>query len=157
VKVSRKKDVNFTRTVRTDGISTFRLKDKLFFFLVVDDPGTSNSSGSPGSDQTDLFTWGGVSSDGRWFTDMLMVTTTVGMFDWILGDTSNLWPAVSLDSELVVSSASLQHWLVDSSTTGDESEHGSVLGSVELFDSGWKLDSGFAGVGVVGDDGAVST
>jgi len=129
---------------------------KLFFLFVVDNPGTSDSSGSSGGNETDLFTWRSVSPDGGWFTDMLMVTTTVGMFDWILGDTSNLWPAVSLDSELVVSSASLQHWLVDSSTTGDESEHGSVLGSVELFDSGWKLDSGFAGVGVVGDDGAVS-
>jgi len=31
------------------------------------------------------------------------------------------------------------------------------LGSVELFDSGGKLDSGFAGVGVVGDDGAMNT
>lgn len=146
--------------MRTDGISTVRLneldKNCLFFFLVVDDPGTSNSSGSPGSDQTDLFTWRSVSPDGRWFTDMLMITTTVGMFDWILGDTSNLWPTVPLDSELVVSSSGFQHRFIDSSTTGDETEHGSVLGSVELFDSGRKLDSGFAGVGVVGDDGAVT-
>jgi len=87
---------------------------------------------------------------------MLMVTTTVGMLDWILGDTSNLWPAVSLHAELVVGSAGLEHWLVDSSATGDEAEHGSVSAAVELLDAGWQLHSGLAGIGVVGDNGAVS-
>jgi len=88
---------------------------------------------------------------------MLMVTTTVGMLDWILGDTSYLWPAVSLHSELVVGASGLEHWLVDSSAAGDEAEHGSVAAAVELLDAGWQLHSGLAGVGVVGDNGAVST
>jgi len=88
---------------------------------------------------------------------MLMVTTTVGMLDWILGDTSNLWPAVSLHAELVVGSACFEHWLVDSSTAGDETEHGTVSAAVELLDAGWQLDSGLAGVAVMGDNGAVST
>jgi len=87
---------------------------------------------------------------------MLMVSTTVGMLDGVLGDTSNLWPAVSLDAELVVGSACFEHWLVDSSATGDESEHGTVSAAVELLDAGWQLDSGLASVGVVGDNGAVS-
>jgi len=88
---------------------------------------------------------------------MLMVTTTVGMLDWILGNTSHLWPAVSLHSELVVSATGLEHWLVDSSATGDKAEHGSVSAAVKLFDTRWKFYSGFASVGVVGDNGAVST
>jgi len=88
---------------------------------------------------------------------MLMVTTTVWMLDWILGDTSNLWPAVSLHAELVVGSAGLEHWLVDSSTAGDETEHGTVSAAVELLDAGWQLDSGLASVGVVGYNGAVAT
>jgi len=127
----------------------------LFFFLVVNNPGTSDSTGPPGGDETDLFTWRGVSSDGGRFTDMLMVSSSVGMLDWILGDTSDFWPAVSLHSELVVGSAGFEHWLVDSSTASDEAEHRSVSAGVQLFDAGRQLHSGFAGVGVVRDDGAV--
>jgi len=129
----------------------------LFFFFVVDDSGTSDSTGSSGGDKTDLFTWRGVSSDGRWFTDMLVVSSSVWMLDWIFGDTSNLWPAVSLDSEFVVGSSGFEHWFINSSTTGDESKHSSVSAGVELFDTGWEFHSGFAGVGVVGDNGAVTT
>jgi len=88
---------------------------------------------------------------------MLMVTTTVGMLDGVLGDTSHLWPAVSLHAELVVGSAGLEHGLVDSSATGDEAKHGSVSAGVKLLDARRKLDSGLASVGVVGDDGAVAT
>jgi len=88
---------------------------------------------------------------------MLMVSSSVGMLDWIFSDTSDFWPAVPLYSEFVVGSAGFEHRFVDSSTASDEAEHGSVSAGVELFDTGWKLYSGFAGVGVVGDDGAVST
>merc|ERR1712179_633248 len=59
----------------------------LFFFFVVDDSGTSDSTGSSGSDKTDLFTWRGISSNGGWFTNMLMVSSSVWMLDWIFGDT----------------------------------------------------------------------
>jgi len=88
---------------------------------------------------------------------MLMVTTTVRMLDWILGDTSHFWPAVSLHAELVVGSAGLEHWLVNSSATSDEAKHSSVSAAVKLLDTRWQLHSGFAGVRVVGNDGAVST
>jgi len=88
---------------------------------------------------------------------MLMVTTTVWMLDGVLGDTSHLWPAVSLHAELVVGSASFEHGLVDSSATGDEAKHGSVSAGVKLLDARRELDSGLASVGVVGDDGAVAT
>merc|ERR1719210_2135182 len=49
---------------------------------------------------------------------MLMVTTTVGMLDGVHGHTSDLRPAVPLDSVLVVRTTSLQHGLVDTTTTG---------------------------------------
>jgi hypothetical protein len=88
---------------------------------------------------------------------MLMVSSSVGMLDWIFSDTSDFWPAVSLYSELVVSSAGFEHRFVDSSTASDEAKHGSVSAGVQFLDAGWKLDSSFAGVGVVGDDCAVST
>merc|ERR1711963_941471 len=87
---------------------------------------------------------------------MLMVTTTVGMLDGVHGHTSDLGPAVPLDSVLVVSTASLEHGLVASTATSDHADDGPVLGGVELLDAGGQLDPGSAGVGVVGDDGAVA-
>merc|ERR1719219_2445539 len=64
-----------------------------------------------------------------------MVTTTVGMLDWILGDTSHLGPAVSLHAELVVGTAGLQHWLVNSSTASDEAKRSTVSAGVQLLDA----------------------
>lgn len=39
--------------------------------------GTTEQTSSPGSDETSLLTVGGVAGDGRGFTNMLVVTTTV--------------------------------------------------------------------------------
>merc|ERR1719198_1649150 len=89
--------------------------------------------------------------------DMLMVSSSVWMLDWIFGDTSDLWPAVSLQSEFMVGSSGFEHWFINSSTTSDEAKHSSVSAGVELFDTGWEFYSGFAGVGVVGDNGTVTT
>merc|ERR1711990_947741 len=85
-----------------------------------------------------------------------MVTTTVGMLDGVLGDTTNLGPAVALHAELVVGAAGLEHGLVNSSATSDEAEARSVLAVEKLLDAGWELHSGSAGVGVVRDDGGVT-
>jgi len=79
------------------------------------------------------------------------------MFDGVHGNTSHMRPAVSLNSIFVVSSTSFQHRFVLSSTTGDDTDHGSVGRFVQFFGARWKFDSGFAGIGVVGDDGDVST
>jgi len=128
----------------------------LLVLLADDDSRTADSTGSAGGDETDLLTGRRVTADSRRLTDMLMVTTTVGMLDRVLGDTTNLGPAVALHAELVVGSASLEHRLVDSSTAGDETEARSVLAVVKLLDAGWQLHSSAAGVGVVRDDGAVT-
>jgi len=88
---------------------------------------------------------------------MLMVTTTVRMFNGVHGNTSHMRPAVSLNSVFVVSSTSFQHRFVLSSTASDDTDHGSVGGFVEFFGARGEFDSGFAGVWVVGDDGNVCT
>merc|ERR1719220_1412454 len=75
---------------------------------------------------------------------MLMVTTTVGILDGVHGHTSDLGPAVSLDSVLVVSSAGLEHGLVATTATSDDADDGPVLGGVELLDAGGQLDPGAA-------------
>jgi len=131
----------------------------IFIHLVLGDldvTSTTDLTGPPGGDETDLPTRRGSPLDGRWVTNMLMVTTTVGMLDGVHGHTSDLGPAVPLDSVLVVSSAGLEHGLVATTATSDDADDGPVLGGVELLDAGGQLDPGSAGVGVVGDDGAVA-
>jgi len=83
---------------------------------------------------------------------MLMVTTTEGMLDGVHSNTTNLRPAVTLNLVLVVGSASLEEGLVDTSTTGDDTDGSSASGVKNLLGTRWKLDSGLASVGVVGDD-----
>lgn len=92
----------------------------LLVLLADNESGTADSTGSAGGNETDLLTGRGVAPDCRRLTNMLMITTTVRMFDGILGDTTNLGPAVSLHAVLVVGSAGLEHGLVDSSSACDE-------------------------------------
>ena len=88
--------------------------------------GPAKTTSTAGGDETDLLTSGFVSSNSGWVTDMLMVTTTVRMLDWVHGNTSNSWPVVSLSLCLVPGSVGLEEWLVGSLTSGDEADHGSA-------------------------------
>merc|ERR1712002_1243567 len=60
---------------------------------------------------------------------MLMVTTTVGMLDGVHSNTTNLRPAVALNPVLVVGTASLQHGLINTATTSNNANHGTVVGN----------------------------
>lgn len=81
-----------------------------------------------------------------------MVSTTEGMLDGVHGNTSDLWPAVTFNLVLVVSTASLQHWLVNTSTTGNNTDSCATSAVKHLLGTGWKLNSGLAGIEVVRDD-----
>merc|ERR1712121_105822 len=107
---------------------------------------STNPTGSPGGDKTDLATSGCSSHDSGGLTNMLMVTTTVGMLDGVHGNTTHLRPAVTLDLVFVVGTSGLQHGLVDTSTTGDDANGSPVGGGDDLL-----------GAGVVGDNGGVVT
>lgn len=85
---------------------------------------------------------------------MLMVTTTMGMLDGVHGDTSHSGPVVPLGLHLVPHVTGLQDWLVGSSTTGNEANHGSALRGDGLPGSGWESDSGLSSVLGVSDDDA---
>ena len=52
--------------------------------------GTSKTTGSSGSDETDFTTSGSVTTDGGGHTDVLMVTTTVRMLDRVHSNTTSL-------------------------------------------------------------------
>ena len=114
---------------------------------------TSDETSSSSSDKTALLSSGGVSSDSRWVTNMLMVTTTMRMLDWVHCDTSDSWPVLSLSSGLEPGVGSLEEWLVGSLTTSDDSNHGSASSDNSLSGTGWKSDSSLLTIiGVTNDD-----
>merc|ERR1711992_384297 len=118
---------------------------------------TTNSSGPAGGDKTDLATRRGATHDSGGLTNMLMVTTTVGMLDRVHAHTTDLGPAVPLDLVLVVRAAGLQDGLVDTTAASDDADGGTVGRGDDLLGAGGQLDPGPLGVGVVGDhDGVVA-
>lgn len=120
--------------------------------VVLNGLGSLQSSGTSGSDETDLHTWRSKSGHGRWVTNMLVVTTTVRMLYRVHGDTSNLRPAVTLDLVLVVGGTGLQHRLLGTTSSGNLSDHGSAAAWNKLLASAWELHSGDSRVWVLGDD-----
>ena len=78
---------------------------------------TSKTPRSTGTNETDLATSWTVLGDSTGHTNVLMVTTTVGMLYRVLGYTTNLGPAVSLDGILVVGTAGLEQGLVGTTTS----------------------------------------
>jgi hypothetical protein len=125
--------------------------------LLDDLLGTSDETGSSGGDETDLLTSGLVSSDGRRVTNMLMVTTTMGMLDGVHRNTSNSGPVVSLGLLLEPRVVSLQERLVSSLTASSDADHGSALALDGLSGTGRELDSGLSTLISVTDDDGGST
>merc|ERR1719438_682573 len=110
---------------------------------------TTETTSTTGSDKTDLATSGCISSDSRSFTNMLMVTTTMRMLNGVHGNTTDFRPAVSLGLVLVVGTSSLQHGLVNTTTTSYDADHGPVSGRNDLLGARWKLDTALLSVWVV--------
>lgn len=88
---------------------------------------------------------------------MLMVTTTVRMVDGVHGNTTSSGPVVPLCPGFPHCSGGLQHWLVRTATTGDDTDHTAGVGWDDLLGTGWELDTGLAFVRVVSDDGDIVT
>ena len=130
----------------------------LVSLVLLDDlSATSDETSSSSSDKTDLLTSGFVSAGGRWVTDVLMVTTTVRMLNWVHRDTSNSWPVVSLSLLLVPGSVGLEEWLFSSLTAGNDTNHSSATTDDGLSGTGWESDSSLLTViGVTDDDGGGS-
>jgi len=125
--------------------------------LILDLLGTAEQTCPAGGNETSLLTGNGVARDGRGLSDMLVVTTTVGMVDGVHGNTTSTGPAVALGSELVLSTRRLQEGLVGTSTTGDDTNHTTASAGEDLLGAGGELDTGLALIGVVADDGNVVT
>jgi len=115
---------------------------------------TSNSTSSSSGNKTDLSTGRSVSTDSRWDTDVLLVTTTERMVNGVHGNSSNLRPSLSESLHLVEDSTSLQDRLISSFSGSNKSDHGSSLTGEGLSGTGRKLDSSLAVIiGVTDNDG----
>lgn len=116
---------------------------------------SSNETGSSGGHETSLLTAGSVSADSRGVTDVLLVTTTMGMVDGVHSNTSNSGPgSSSLGLPSVVGVSSLADGLVGSAATSDEADHSSAGSWDGGTGAGGKSNSGLlAVIGVTDDDG----
>jgi len=130
------------------------LRLRSLLVLLDDLSSTSDETSSSGCNKTDFLTSGLVTAGSRWMTNMLMVTTTMRMFDWVHGNTSNSWPMVSLSLLLIPSSVGLQKWFLSSLSSSADTDHGSAATDDGLSGSRWKSDSGLLSIiGVTNDDG----
>ena len=104
--------------------------------LSLDDlTSSSDSTGSSGGNESDLLSSWGISSSGSWVTNVLMVTSSVRMLDWVHGNTSNSWPVPLLGMGSEVGSVGFKEWLVSSLTSSANSNHSSASALNGLSDS----------------------
>jgi len=130
----------------------------LFFSVeFLDISTTSNSTGSSGGNETDLSTGRSISTNSRWDTDVLLVTTTERMVNWIHGNSSNLRPSLSESLHLVVNSTSLEDGLINSFSGSNKSDHSSSFTGKGLSGTRRKLDSSLAQIIRVTDDDSRGT
>ena len=122
------------------------------FFLLNNLSSSSDKSGSSGGNQTDLLTSGGISSESRGVTNVLLVTTTMGMVDGVHSNTTDTGVVVLLCLSLEPSGTGLQERLVGSLTTSNNANHGTAATLDGLTDAGGKADTGLSTVFRVTDD-----
>ena len=86
----------------------------------------SETTSPPGSDETNLLAGWCITADGGGVTNVLVVTSSVGMFNRVHGHTTHLRPAVPLHAVLVVGVTSLQHRLLSPASSSNLTNHGTA-------------------------------
>lgn len=129
----------------------------IVFLLLLDLLGTTQQTGTSGSNETNLLTRGSITRNGRSVTNMLMVTTTVGVINRVHGNTTSLGPAVSLESVLVEGATSLEQGFIDTTTAGNDTNRSTALVVENLLGTRGKLNTGLAVFGVMANNGGIVT
>ena len=111
-------------TIRT--CAKFKYSSSDFLWRIFNCLGTPYKTSSPGCDQTHLLTSGSESVDGSGFTQVLVVTTTVGVVHGVHADTGDLGESLSLSLKLVEEHTSLHDGLFVTASTGDDANGGSA-------------------------------
>tara|TARA_B100000482_G_C12428075_1_gene227906 strand:+ start:64 stop:624 length:561 start_codon:yes stop_codon:yes gene_type:complete len=127
-----------------------------FFGLGGENTGhAAESTGSSRGDKTNLLTRRRVTTNSRGVTNVLVVTTTVGMLYWVHRNTSHLRPRVAFHSVLVVRGTRLQQGLIASTTARDLTNGRSAPTRNRLFRARRQFNSRKSSLQVVGDQDAV--
>jgi hypothetical protein len=113
---------------------------------------STKTSGTACSDQTTLSSRGTCFTTSRWHTNVLVVSSSVGMLYWILRHTTNLGPVVALHSILVVSVSGLQKRLVGTSTSSYNADLCTYSRGNSFLSSGGKTETGGSFLVVVGNN-----
>jgi len=85
-------------------------------------------------------------------TNVLVVTTTVGVLHRVHGATAHLGPRVALHAVLVEGAAGLEHWLVGAAAAGHDAYHGAAPVGESALGARRQADTGGALVEIVGHD-----
>jgi len=111
---------------------------------------STKTSSTAGTDKTNLSSCWSLTATGGWLTNVLMVTSSVGMLYGVLSYTTNLGPAVTLDGVLVVGVSSLEKGLIGTSTSGNNTNLGTDTGRNGLLSSRGKTKTGGSLILIVG-------
>ena len=84
-------------------------------------------------------------------TNVLMVTSTMWMLNWVHCYTSNSWPVVSLCLSLVPGGVGLKEWLIGSLSTSANSNHSSAGALNSLAEARGEANTGASSVLRVAD------
>ena len=124
---------------------------------VADLDGTTVETSAAGSNETHLLTGHGATLDGRRVTNVLVVTTTVRVVDGVHSHTTSARPAVALDAVLVVGTTGLEHRLVNTTTTGNNTDGSTSIARHGLLGTRRKTDTRGHTVSIVANNSGVVT
>jgi len=88
---------------------------------------------------------------------MLMITSTVGMFNGVHAHTTDLGPAVTFHLVLVVSTSSFQQGFVDTTSACNDTHTGPVERRDHFLDTTGQFDTSDIGILVMGHNGRITT
>src|SRR4051812_14469064 len=101
---------------------------------------TTKTSSASSSNKTNLLSRRSITRDSRSATKVLMVTTTVWVINRVHAYTAYNWPAVSLGLVLKVSTTSFHQRLINTTTTGNNTNGSSAIRFEDLFNTRRKFD-----------------
>jgi len=113
---------------------------------------TTQQTSSASSNKPNFLPRDSISGNCRRLSDVLVVTTTVGMVHRIHGHTTSARPVVTLSLELVEGAAGLEQGFVNPPTTSNNADCGPSAPSNCLFGTTWQANSSFVVFSAVPDD-----
>ena len=84
---------------------------------------SADTSSATSRNETDLLSGARATAASRRLTNVLVVTSSVGVIHRVHAHTAHLRPLIALHSELVVRTTRLQHRLVHAASAGHDSHH----------------------------------